>query len=100
MDKRADFFITAVRYDENNSHITEVERYKYDKKNDELIEKKTRTRNGIIKAIEKGYTYKTAFEQEDGTWQEGEEVLIITVGGKKYLRTAKTKDNLEDLPEF
>lgn len=100
MDKWADFAITAVRYDENKTHIVQVKRRKDSGKSLEAPEIKNRS--VIIDSIEKGYTYVSSYKKNE-KWIEGKEVHIIKVDGKKYLRTDSnktTKDNLGELPEF
>lgn len=98
MDKWADFVITAVRYNEDSSHIIKVKRNQ-DEGNDlgadEII-----TRSKVVEDIEKGITYVTSFKNQSGEWTKGKRIHIIKIDGKKYLRTDKTTDNLDNLPEF
>ncbi|GAI66234.1 unnamed protein product, partial [marine sediment metagenome] len=48
-------------------------------------------------------SFVTIFKSEDGEWKRGEDVHIIEVKGKKYIRTDKNEideDNLGELPEL
>ncbi len=46
--------------------------------------------------------FKTITEGSTG-WKEGQEIHIVVISGKKYIRTdqnAEEADNLENLPEL
>lgn len=102
MAKWADFIITAVKYNGDRTHISEVKRSR--DTGESLNDEQIRTRGQIVNGIEKkGFTYVTAFKKSNGDYTKGARVEIVTVNEKKYLRTDKNKtarDNLENLPEF
>jgi flagellar hook assembly protein FlgD len=58
----------------------------------------------VIFLIEDGDIIKTAVKDTaTGSWNIGSKVNVITVNGKKYLRTdsnSTAQDNLDKLPQF
>jgi hypothetical protein len=101
MAKWADYCISAVRYDDNETFIKKVE--VMEDKGDTLGVKEIKTREWVIDKIEEGYSFVTTKKNDDGKWTKGEDVHIIKVNGKKYIRTDKNdteSDNLGNLPKF
>jgi len=99
MQKWADYYISAVGYDEKEN-ITKV-RVKNSKAG-KLEPAMEWTRENIVSAFEEGKTFVTVFYRDD-RWHKGQDVHIITVNEVKYIRTDKNRnatDNLESLPEF
>ncbi len=96
----ADYAITAVRYSEDRAHITDLE-VRVDQDStlggpDEL------TREAVVRMIEQGYTFVTAYVR-NGQWSRGAEVSVVPIGRDKYLRTDRNQvraDNLGELPEL
>ncbi len=100
MAKWADYVITAVRYASDPKHIDSVQ-VRPDT-GGSIGSASTRTRAKVIEEIDAGTTFVTAYEK-DGKWSKGEDVRVITVDGKKYIRTdanSKAADNLGNLPTF
>jgi hypothetical protein len=101
MDKWADYGISHVRYDDDQTHIVKVK--VREDTGDKLVNPKEWTREQVVSAIESGKTFVTILKGGDDKWQRGQDVHIITVDGVKYIRTDQNQeasDNLENLPEF
>lgn len=103
MEKWADYLITGVRYDKDQTYIdyVKVREDKGEKAGSEDIIYKRET---IVKAIDDGETFITSyFDKEKNGWKRGAIVSIIEIDKIKYLRSDKNKtkkDNLENLPEI
>ncbi|MBN1316091.1 MAG: DUF3892 domain-containing protein [Anaerolineales bacterium] len=99
MEKWADYYISAVGYDEKENIIkVRVKNSKAGK----LEPPMEWTRENIVSAIGEGKTFVTVFYR-DYRWHKGQDVQIITVDEVMYIRTDKNRtaaDNLESLPEF
>ncbi|QIL45494.1 DUF3892 domain-containing protein [Acidovorax sp. HDW3] len=95
----ADFCITAVRYNQDRSHI------EYVRVNEEKPEKiglnRTVSRAFVADLIRLGkVTFQTRTKTAEGNWKVGAQVHLID---DVYLTTNKNstkRDNLENLPEF
>ena len=101
MAKWADYCISAVRYDDEKTHIVRV-RVHVDN-GDTIADAKEWTRQSVVSSLEDGKSFVTITKSSDGKWKKGEDVHIIEVKGKKYIRTDANKresDNLGKLPEF
>lgn len=101
MRKWADYCISAVRYSDAPRHIIRAK--VHEDKGDTIGEAEEWTRLEIVKKIENGRTFVTIFKTENGKWRKGEDVHVIEIRGKKYIRTDKNEieeDNLGSLPEF
>lgn len=101
MTKWADYGISAVRYNQEKTHIVRV---KIHVDNGETIGSPQEwARSDVISALERGKTFVTILRGSDNKWNKGQDVHIMTVNGAKYIRTDKNyraSDNLENLPEF
>jgi len=101
MAKWADYGISAVRYNQQHTHIDQV---KVHVDTGEVINNSSIwQRADVVRALEKGNTFVTILKNVEGKWVKGQTVYIITVKGVKYLKTVdngKEADNLENLPEF
>ena len=101
MDKWADYGISAVRYDKDRKHIEKVRVHKDN--GDSIGQPSEKTRTSVVSSIESGTTYVTILKSMDKKWEKGEDVHIVTVKKKNYLRTDANEieeDNLDELPEF
>ena len=101
MEKWADYLISAVRYDSEQSQIEKVR--VHEDKGDEVGSAFELSRREVIANIKSKKTYITIYKGQDNKWKKGEEVQIIVVDGTEYIRTdrnQKKSDNLENLPEF
>lgn len=100
MAKWADYIITAVGYDRNETHIVEVE-IRPDTGTD--IGGPARvTRQEVVDAIQRDVTFVTAYVRS-GKWHRGEDVRVVDIGGVWYLRTDRNRiraDNLGALPRL
>lgn len=101
MEKWADYCISAISYSENPKHIKEAK--VHEDKGDRIGPGEIWSRSGIVSNIESGRSFVTILKSEDGKWKRGEDVHIIEVEGKKYIRADKNEieeDNLGELPEL
>ena len=102
MDKWADCLISAVKTNPDQIHIDFVECH-----SDfgcVVCENIIVSRTDVILKIKKGCTYATVFRTPMGKWRKGQEVHLVNVDGKDYLRTDLknnvASDNFDDVPEF
>jgi len=101
MNKWADYGISAVRYNEDNTHITKVKVHVDN--GDTIGDANEWTRAKVVSSIEIGKTFVTILKNSEGKWTKGQDVHIVVVNGKQFTRTdknARASDNLENLPEF
>ena len=95
-----DYGITGVKYDGIGKHIEWVKVGKLTGSSFGIRENWLRTK--VISELENGKTFITVLKQGDRL-KKGLEIGIVTVNGKKYIRTDddnKASDNLKDVPEF
>jgi Protein of unknown function (DUF3892) len=101
MAKWADYVITEVRFNAKHTHIDKV---RARKDNGETLESAQEyARQEVVKAINNGTTFVTAFKNNVGKWNKGEDVFVIEINGADYIKTKRdntAKDNLDNLPEF
>jgi hypothetical protein len=98
--KWADYAITAVRYNQQQTHIEQLQVREV--MDSYLGSPNIKTRSEVIASIKRQFTYVTALKKLD-KWEKGEDVRIITVSNVEYLRTdnnSRESDNLGELPEF
>jgi len=96
----ADYGITGVKYNSIGKHIEWVKVGKLTGSSFGMRENWLRTK--VISELENGKTFITVLKQGDRL-KKGLEISIVTVDGKKFIRTDnenKASDNLEDIPEF
>jgi len=100
MGKWADYLISGVRYDQDHRCISELKVHEY--KDDKVSVASIWTRSQVVRSINCDHHFITIYKKE-GLWTKGEDVRVIEIEGKKYLRTDSNKikkDNLGELPEF
>lgn len=97
-----DYAVTAVQYDEDDSEIVKVERYEVGDK--QVSNKTEKWRSEVVADINVDeFEYTTAYKNDEGRWELGEEIHVIEVDGENYLRTDRNsvaEDNLGELPEL
>jgi hypothetical protein len=101
MEKWADYGISKVRYNDEETYIVKVKVLEDEGDAFSLAEEWTRSK--VVSAIERGKTFVTILRGANNKWKKGQEIHIITVNGIKYIRTdqnRKASDNLENLPKF
>ncbi len=101
MSKWADYGISAVRYNSDNTHIAMLRIHPDN--GDSIGASEDKARQTIIEMIKKGSSFVTITKTAEGKWNKGQPVYIIQVNGTEYLKTVdngKECDNLENLPEF
>lgn len=97
----ADYGISAVQYDANETHINKV-KVKEDK-GDKFGSASEWTRSQVVNAIETGTTFVTIIKNAESKWSKGADVHIVEVNKVQYIRTDRNQtasDNLENLPTF
>lgn len=100
MVKWADYCITAVRYARNKTHIDTVKARK--DLGAKLGQEVEMSRSSVIALIDGGDTFMTV-TKSSGKWMKGADVIVLTVGGVRYIKTEPNNtesDNLGNLPEF
>lgn len=100
-DKWADYLISAVRYNDAETHIEKV-RVRLDN-GDSVGPASEWARSEVIARLEAGHSFVTIVKGSDGNWHKGATVRIVVIHGEKFIRTDadQTKeDNLGNLPRF
>ena len=97
-----DYFVSKVRYNSDNTHVSELLIHKVGQDNSFNPDKgQDTTRPKVIEMMKTGSTFATVIK--DGTnWSVGAKLEIIEVS-TEYLKTKNdrtTRDNLEALPKF
>lgn len=100
MAKWADYLISAVRYNTEDTHIIMVKQHI--DKGDKISSSEEVARLTVVNNLNNDYSYMTIYD-DDGKWKRGEEVRIIKVGNSEFITTDPNetkKDNLGKLPKF
>lgn len=103
MAKWADYLISAVHYSEgtNRKYISHLR--VHPDGDSSVGTGSTWTKDQVVAAINSGSSFMTIYQGSDGKWKRGEDVRVITVNYRHYLRTDANHieaDNLGNLPEF
>lgn len=96
----ADYGITGVKYNSIGKYIEWVKVGRFTGNSFGMRENWLRTK--VISEFGNGKSFITVLKQGDRL-KKGLEVNIVTIDGKKYIRTdnnIKASDNLTDIPEF
>ena len=99
MERWADFLITCTTHDSTGHRIVSVGAVP--DLGDITGPGATWTRDLVIKAIERGFSFRTAPRGTDSKLTKGALVEVVTIHGEKFLRTdrnAVKADNLGALP--
>lgn len=100
-DKWANYLISAVRYNAAGTHIDKAQVRQGE--GDSVGSPSTVERTTVVSRLEAGYTFVTIVKGANDRWQRGAKVRVVSVRGRKYIRTdadATEKDNLGALPKF
>ena len=58
----------------------------------------------LITNLKKGFTYTTIFKTAMGKWRKGEDVCLVLVNGKDYIKAGAKDctpcDSFDNVPEF
>jgi hypothetical protein len=101
LDKWADYLVSAVKTNPNQTHIHSVE--VHSDFGCVVCETLIFSRADVISNMKKGCTYTTVFKTAIGKWRKGEDVHLVNINGEDYLRTdikSVASDNFERVPEF
>lgn len=96
-----EYYVSAVSYNSDNTHIAKLRVYAVNKETGRFNENRFEdlTRPQVIDLIRKNKSFSTILKK-DGKWILGAKLEIISVT-TDYLKTkndSSTKDNLESLP--
>jgi len=100
MEKWADYGISAVIIN-SEGHVNQLKVHK--DKGNVIGDGELWSREQVVSALEKNYTFITLLNYNQGVWSEGQEVGVVHVNKDKYIRTDQDQtpsDNLENLPKF
>ena len=101
MAKWADYLISAVHYDSEETHIEKVK--EHEDKGETVGGASIVSRKDVVKKLKHGNTYITIYKDSDNKWKKGEDVHVVKIDGEEFIRTDKNQkkeDNLGELPEF
>jgi hypothetical protein len=102
MDKWADYLISAVKTDSDQKLVNFVECHS--DFGGIVCEHVILSRNELISKMKTGCTYATVFRTAIGKWRKGQDVHLVIVDCKEFVRTdlknTVASDNFDDLPEF
>jgi hypothetical protein len=100
-DKWADYLISAVRYNEKETHIVKVRSHPDNV--DSVVPPSEIDRATVVGRLGDGYTYATIYTSSNNKWKLGAHVREVDIDGTKYIRTDADRikaDNLGELPRF
>ncbi len=100
MSKWADYLISAVRFNDADTHIIKVKAHVDN--GDTVGVGFEMARSDVVAYIDAGKTFSTIYSA-DGKWNLGASVKTVTIDGTRYIKTRAdgTKaDNLDNLPRF
>mgnify|MGYP001473509600 CR=1 FL=1 len=100
-EKWADYCVTAVRFNEDHTHIDRVKRHCDN--GDTLGPEIEATRADVVGEIKKGTKYVTVVKNSAGKYDKGKDIFITIIEKHEYLKTVPNNtpvDNLDNLPEF
>ncbi|MCL8300881.1 DUF3892 domain-containing protein [Pseudomonas mosselii] len=98
---KIDYYVSAVEYNSDDSHIAKLEVWPFgDAK--QLKTSKIMSRPEVIELIKKNKTFATMTKNRNGQWQHGSilEVIPVTTDYLKTKKDSSTRDNLENLPKI
>lgn len=101
MQKWADYLISAVRSKAGSPTVDTLE--VHSDFGNMVCETSIVSRAEVIANIKRGVSYTTVFRTAMGKWRKGDDVHLVTVDGKEYLRTDSdliAKDQFDDVPEL
>jgi hypothetical protein len=92
----AGYVIIEVRFNDKHTHIDVVRAHK---DNGEALETAQEyARQNVVKAVNGGTTFVTAFKAIDGKGRKGEDVFVIQIHGVDYIKTKRDILQIEVLP--
>ena len=100
-DKWADYLISAVRYNQADTHIVAV--LVHPDNGDTFGDGSPETRKYVLEQIKAGSSFVTIFATNDSKFKLGARVEIVTIDSTEYIKTVPDetrKDNLGSLPPF
>jgi hypothetical protein len=95
------YYVTAVRYSNNGSHISHVLIHNPGIESGRLLKGRVLSKEDVIKLIRNKDIVKTAtFDYKSGSWHKGANINTVHNGVNSYLRTdadSTLRDNLGHL---
>jgi hypothetical protein len=101
MQKWADYLVSSVKTKTGGSTIESLE--VHSDFGSMVCETSIISRADVIANIKRGVTYSTVFRTAMGKWRKGDDVHLVTLDGKEFLRTDSelvAKDQFDDVPEL
>ncbi len=102
MSNTYDYYVSAVNYNSDNTHIQELKVHKVENGKFDPSKSEKMTRPKVIDLMNSKKTFITIVKKSENEWKFGAVLEIFPVT-TEYLKTKKdnsTKDNLENLPGF
>ena len=99
--KWADFLISAVEYNSEETHIVRVRTHADN--GDTVGQAVDVSRMDVVVRLAASKTFCTIVEGSDGKWQCGAPVRVVTINNQQYIRTdadGTARDNLGNLPRL
>lgn len=101
MAKNADYYVAAVRLNEQGTHIVKLKAFVCkDDNNFEPDQPIAFERSEVVAKIRDGKKFVTIYKGQDEKWKLGNEISVVEF---PYLRTDRNNtdaDNLDNLPRF
>jgi hypothetical protein len=101
MQKWADYLISAVKTVTGSSTVEALE--VHSDFGSMVCETVVAKRAEVIANLKRGVTYSTVFRTAMGKWRKGDDVHLVTIDGKDYLRTNNemvARDQFDEVPEL
>jgi hypothetical protein len=101
MQKWADYLISAVKTVTGSSTVEALE--VHSDFGSMVCETTVVKRDDVIANLRRGVTYSTVFKTAMGKWRKGDDVHLVTIDGKDYLRTNNElvpRDQFDEVPEL
>ncbi|NLF88579.1 hypothetical protein GX563_07130 [Candidatus Bathyarchaeota archaeon] len=101
MQKWADYLISAVKTVTGSSTVEALE--VHSDFGSMVCETAVVKRDDVIANLRRGVTYSTVFKTAMGKWRKGDDVHLVTINGKDYLRTNNElvpRDQFDEVPEL
>ncbi|WP_270746914.1 DUF3892 domain-containing protein [Leuconostoc lactis] len=96
-----DYYIYAVHYEQEHTHIKQVKTYKTTDGNNFTKKTIEFSRDDVVSAINNGTVFETLYKKSSSdTWERGKKVIADDDHYIKTERNNKKADNLDNLPEY
>ena len=103
MAKWADYLISGVRYSNSYGSKRISDLRVHTDGESSVGASSTWSKDRVVASIRSRNSFKTIYKGADGNWKKGEDVRVVIINYRDYLRTDANnieEDNLGNLPEF